>query len=386
MYNIKYYNLRKKINLILFLLPIICLCSKIIDYKDKSDKSEESNWNIVQTSLGFPVIADIRDDGVSRAYGIEGGGDYQDNEGYLYEYKYSDGSWVKNLILTKLFRKSAPLIAAKCRGDDQYRLYGYCSEGIFEVEYKNDTWSQRIVHDGGQCIIKKGVIRNDNFESLIIYYSREGELGELSYREGEWIFFTIADTLCSFSSEPSCEHGIAVGNIKGSSGDCIYIINGQSVIFEYSYKDMAKWQVSVVDTIDFSGPNSFWDPEPCIGIFPDFDSQSLFATLSGLYQYKYNGSWVKKKVVEYTPNFMEAGIGQDDGVYRLYCCGWFGALCEVSKTGDSFMITDQLEIEPGNALEGLSIGPGRGDGVHRIYAEQFQGFDPFIVYELTYKN
>jgi hypothetical protein len=362
---------------------MICTCCNPLD-----EKSKENNWDIIVTDLcTLPTIADIRNDGIYRAYGIEGGGWLEITEGYLYEYEYSNGWWAKNIIYTDSFYRSDPLIAAKCLGDGKSRLYGFCSKGIFEVEYKNDNWSSQIIYNlnnrqgGTWCLMNKGAVRNENIQSLIIFYwntTSMGGLFELSNRGGTWTFNTIDVA----PLEPSGGQGMAVGKVREGSYDCIYIIDKQSIIIEYNCVNGTRWQKSIVDTVNYPGPNSGWGTGPCIGIFPAFDAQSFFVTVDALYKYTYKNSWSKIKVTTVAPYIMEAGIGRNDGIYRLYLCGWFGEINEISKTRDSYIKSDQLKIEPGNALGGFSIGPGRGDGIHRIYVEQFGG----SIYELTYKN
>ena len=353
------------------LMTIICSCSNPLN-----DKSGENNWDIIQTDIGLPLIADVRGDGNYRAYGIEGAG----VRGNLYEYNYLNGEWVRNPIIIDFPYRLSPLIAARCHTDGKFRLYGYCSEGIFEVEYNNDNWSSQIICNlnvgDSPYTINKGDVRSENIESLFIYYM--GKLCELNHREGTWTSSTIDVT--SFGLQPSGE--MAVGKVREESGDCIYMITNQSIIIEYSCVNGTDWQKSIIDTVYYPGQNVVYGIDIHVGIFSEFDAQSLFVTVGSLYRYKYKTSWLKTKVFEYTPTIMEAGIGRNDDVYRLYCCGWFGEIYEISKIGDSYSISDQLKIG-GGALLGLSIGPGRGDGIHRIYVEQFLNDH---IYELTCKN
>ena len=383
--NIHFYKLHK--SLVWILLFIIISCSKFTGDKEND---EDNNWDIVQINILVPLIADIRNDGIERSYAIEGGGWLETEMVGLFEYNFADGKWVKTELLTNSFYSSDPLIAAQCHEDGKFRLYGWSADGIFEVEYMNNIWSYQHIcstddrDPGTWSVLSKGDARNDGFESLFILYfiSNVGKLCELSHRDGTWKLSTIDDNVSTHASMPSGPNGLAVGNVGRDIGNSIYIITGKTYLIEYFFTNESFWQRSVLDTLYDLPPNTVLGPNPCIGVFPTRNGQSsLFATANGLHEFFFKEDhWEKAKIGQPIGHNIEGGMGRNDGIYRLYCYGWFGEIDEFTNNNGSWSQTDLIKIEPGSALSRLTVGPGRGDGIHRIYVKN--GYTS----ELTFKR
>lgn len=73
------------------------------------------------------------------------------------------------------------------------------------------------------------------------------------------------------------------------------------------------------------------------------------------------------------------GPGRNDGVTRIYTTLYSGAISEYSYSNETWI---RSEISTGNEkkFDALAIGTGRNDGVFRIYAANSNGH----IYELTY--
>jgi hypothetical protein len=208
-----------------------------------------------------------------------------------------------------------------------------------------------------------------------------GKLCKLENQGETWLLNTITDTLTSWAPSP---YGMVAGNVGRNAGPSVFFITGKTCLIEFFQDDDQNWQIELVESILELCKDCVISPWCNLNVFPSGDGQSsLFVDCDGLYQYNYqDDQWYKTKAGHPIGKNICGGYGRNDGIYRLYCYGWFGQITEFTCSGGTCSQTGLLEIEPGNALNALVVGPGRGDGVHRLYVEQFNG----SMLELTYKK
>ena len=339
-----------------------------------------TDWDIVQINIPVPLIGDLRNDGIERSYAIE--------DGDLCEYVYQQ-QWIKTVLISNTFHSSELHLITRCQADQPNCLYGCDEIGIFEVQYSENTWTKNTIcpltdkDEYDWCMVAQSASGNEPETSLFIFYwtSGLGKLCELTNQGGNWMVHMITDTLNDWAPSP---YGMAVGNVGRNSETSVFFITGTTNLIECFKESALSWKIEHVETMMELCQNCVICPWCNIGVFPSGDGcTSLFVDCDGLYQYDYqNEQWQKTKAGHPIGNQISGGFGRNDGIYRLYCYGWFGQIAEFTDNGGTYSQSGLLEIEPGNAINALTVGPGRGDGVHRLYIEQFNG----SILELTYNK
>ena len=116
---------------------------------------------------------------------------------------------------------------------------------------------------------------------------------------------------------------------------------------------------------------------------------SLFGDGDCLYELLFlDGRWQKNKIHDLGPLWrreLKGGEGHNDGIYRLYFP--FGIkIYEMSFSGDSWIETDTIDFDMW--ICGLSVGPGRGDGINRIYVGEYEWLSGNYkgTFELTFRQ
>ncbi len=114
----------------------------------------------------------------------------------------------------------------------------------------------------------------------------------------------------------------------------------------------------------------------------------IYATTgTGIYEWTYNGAtWTSSTVVNgISPTLISltAGIGRNDGITRLYFVEWLsgGTIYEASWNGSSWNINSIGNAPGGTSSTGIAVGPGRNDGVNRVFSMGSYG-----VYEFSWNG
>ncbi len=184
---------------------------------------------------------------------------------------------------------------------------------------------------------------------------------------------------------------IEIGALKGDGVERIYLIqsNIYSVptkiqVLEYSY-EQGKWQESIIYTHYFSTYD--WSVSMIIAQARNDGIDRIYMNRGSgsgriLWELWYSeGMWDSLNINNdsYLISDFTVGTARNDGIQRIYGCGYNGGILEYTFSNNQWEITS---VGPSGSLyfESISIGKARHDGVYRIYAAGSNGH----IYELSY--
>lgn len=320
------------------------------------------------------LIEDLHQENVPRLYCLVNNLPFYSQ---IYEFNYGSDGWSKTRIDRDGLNISV-LAVGHCRHDGKLRLYGASTNNIYELTYVNGQWNIEEIFKIKEAPptsytrrkLAIGDVRNEGFESLYFFKRLESDsLFELSFRNLNWEIQFI-DTLAYMED-------IAVGDGRGRGIENIYITDRNSMVFEYDFLN-GDFNKSELGTFLSLPPNTH--AYSIIDVNNAHEGQSAVypswsITGGEAYEYYYNGNqWIKTQVCsEPGINCICGGIGRNDGMMRLYFSGDFDKLSEYTFDGGGWAKTAELNTDAETALFGLAVGPGRGDGINRVYVVQFIG-------------
>ncbi len=367
--------------LAVFISPLL-VCSCIDDDVDNRDISQRKDWTIRSIDHPVPhVIADVRGDGVIRTYAVSQGSTVFNpgtKTSELFEYTYSENRWEATKIFDSNISGYAALAGGVCRPDGIMRLYLIPNDGsVIEFEYRSGNWIHSVIHTTDKLldsspIIKCGDTDTDGIQSILfIYYGPSvQELTELVYVNDAWKVYTVETA--TYEVDPTIGD-FEIGTLKNGH-PCIYTINHMAKLYEHTKDSGSFWTATHLETLQSvpdNGINLGFLTIPLQKTGSNTPSLIVYSGVLHSLHYE-NDSLIKQEIVTSIPEIRAFGYGdlRGDGIVRVYSVGTFAYITEFTQEGTEWVETDQIRNET-NALTNLTIGPGRNDGVDRMYIQQF---------------
>jgi len=371
--------MKESIKLCLLLLALTTIfCSK-----DEPTEPEQEAWKAVDMGrITFSdndrvncqlAFYDLQPDGQPRLYCLVNN---LPHYSVLYEFNYLNNQWTKNRI-DRDGQNVCAIATGNCRNDGMWRLYGISVNSIYEFNCTGTQWTAQEIYRISDFPANTythrdmtiGDIRNEGFESL--YFFKIGEpdsLFELRFRNMSWEMQFI-DALDIVE--------IATGKGRNDGKDYVYLTNSKTEVHEYRYANDS-WQKSTLGQLLALEPNVV--AYSIVNVLPAHNGEnavyvSTSRTGGEIFEFFFaNNQWQKTRIGD-EPGVMQmcSGSARNDGLERLYCSVCFDILAEYTYTSGAWQKTTELKTNATTSLNGLAVGPGRCDGINRIYVQQFIG-------------
>lgn len=335
------------------------------------------------------TISALREDGINRIYlaqnyyTAEIGGSYKSE---ILEYEYENSQWNGKVIFSGESNQFniENLTIGEGRNDGLKRIYftnEFSSGGLHELTYLNGDW-EMITIDPSPGIISGLAInpgRNDG-ESRVYGFDNTGDIFEYTFVNTTWEKSNLSST------DEERFNDMAIGSVRNDGVTRVYMVNYEGQIYEYTYLDSG-WDVSFLGTVkitslSFAVNKIFMT----VGYVRSDEIERLYVSSPTLYEFSYNGEgfWEKDSFAAgIGEGELTIGEGRNDGVFRVYIAGVTSHLAEISFFENKWSLTAELRGE--SSFLGflwVAVGPGRGDGVNRVYGLSRDGF----VYEFSIQH
>lgn len=229
--------------------------------------------------------------------------------------------------------------------------------------------------------------RNIQGPSIKIYagssWGGDGTGYEWSYVDGSWIVEQI------YSGLGVC-YSPVVASLKDSDESRLYIGGYSYKRLNEIYHDGQSWGKTVVSGSEIEkigcvrvaeGRND--------GVKRLYISHVDAGANGGLYEISWDkgsGEWQRLKVYDRDVGEFAIANGRNDGVYRIYAGarnGGDGGIVEFTWNGSDY-VKNVLAFDTilQNRIQTTHVGDGRGDGINRVYVNEWGG----RLIELTYEN
>jgi hypothetical protein len=316
-------------------------------------------WNsaLVDPNGAAQFIAALHPDGIPRLYG--GTFEYTTRlNGGTFEYTYTNGAWSTTRIdpSTSGFLSTA---VGKCKSDGVLRMYGLSPTAVSELNYTGNQWTmQDIAPLANAYQLAIGDPRNDGYGSLYVV-STDG-LHEVRYWNSSW-----QDTLIDSTSMIA---KICGGDGRGDGKGGIYIMDGSTTIFELRYQNCS-WMHSTIGQVMALPPNI--TVSTALSVTNSHNGRpNIVASADNIVEFYFDTDhWTQLKIgSEPGVNQIADGIGRNDGIDRIYCAVDWDIMAEYTLAGSSWVKTSQRKTsETYSAIMSVMVGPGKGDGINRVY-------------------
>ena len=233
------------------------------------------------------------------------------------------------------------------------------------------SWQQLALGDIGALYYGAVVGDVGNTGQQRVYgTAADGVVYEYAFDGTSWSFSQVQ---VGVSADGEMHNGfIGPGREDGVNRLYIVAFNGNR-LYEVTWAN-SSWQVAVVDS------NIVGALDVDIGDGRNDGHTTVYATGdNAVYEYHWNGSGWDRTIISSSNggHGLDLGPGRDDGVNRLYAGHLNGEIFEYTWTGSQW--TSQLVANVGD-IRGVEVGVGRNDGVQRLYAAAGNG----NVYEFTW--
>lgn len=305
-------------------------------------------------------VGTARNDGVPRVYV----GTISD--GRVLEYSWGGSSWSAPLDIggSPINEEIHNMGMGVGRNDGRQRIYAASFDrNIYEISFDGGSWSQMVVGTmndlGMHAAVGDG--RNDGINR--VYTISSSSVYEFTWTGSSWQQVFIGNVAGA--------HGIAVG--AGRNGDPkvrLYVASLTGIIagtYEVDFSG-GSWSITQMGGLN----EEVFDVEMGIGrndgvmrVYPALNNSAGLVR-----EFTWSGnSWVATLVDSglSQSRFIHAYVlpGRNDGVKRIYTSSSNGRAYELSWGGSSWT-TYELGGGP-EYMYGLHFGPGRGDGLYRVY-------------------
>lgn len=178
---------------------------------------------------------------------------------------------------------------------------------------------------------------------------------------------------------------IAIGPLKNDGKDRIYLfqhsLECDNHVLEYSF-EQGNWQEKEIYTHPSMGATGIIGQGRNDGIDRIYIAYSFGSSICTLLELTYsNNSW---KIINIDSSSaiglgLTIGPGRNDGIHRIYCVSSNGYILEYTFLNNKW---ENTEVGPAgeSSINAISIGTARNDGVRRVYAASNNGH----IYELSY--
>ncbi|MGB7056012.1 MAG: T9SS type A sorting domain-containing protein [bacterium] len=222
-------------------------------------------------------------------------------------------------------------------------------------------WTQNTIGPYSRYYeVKVGDGRNDGVQRLYCC-CYNGHVVEWSYGGNNW---TMVDCGAAPQSADNRLISLWIGDGRGDGVHRIYSACADGNIYEFSYEG-GIWVMSTVGT-----PGVFYAGQ-VIGQPRNDDLNRVCAGgwNTPVREYTWNGtSWDAIDISAGNRYIwpLDIAVGRNDGVYRIYAPDWYQYyLREYSWNGFSY---DEMNVVAPQPLVKAVVGPGRDDGMNRVYA------------------
>jgi hypothetical protein len=176
---------------------------------------------------------------------------------------------------------------------------------------------------------------------------------------GSWRQQALGDTGAQF-------YGVIVGDVGNTGKNRVYASGGAGKMYEYAF-DGASWSFS---QLPVGVPGDLEMHNMDIGPGRNDGVNRLYIAVSGgdkVYELSWvNQAWQVALVANLTgATDISIGDGRNDGQMRMYIT-WMSGVTEFTWTGSAWTRVTMSGNE-GGWVHGIDLGPGRGDGVNRVY-------------------
>ncbi len=365
-----------------------------------------SGWDVRKVPFTSEIlIADCRNDGKERIYGV--------HEGVLYEYLWENGTW----LTVKVTYLSEPepgyklrgLTAASCRGDKRRRIYTATSSsdrintitGVYESEFNNGAWhttqivSINSIRDWYIDGFASADLKGTGTESLLLHIKTCGPssgpsvIYEISHENGTWIKrnMPLPDTLCctTFTHTSIATFSTGTGDTTMRDQTPLYAAINlydssiipppdqrhspwplRTCVYRYLRQDGSTWNTSLVDsTIDVFNQGNVNLIMPIPG---SDNTGGLWIAVGGIvYEYTFTGSsWTKTTAIHHGGDVQVLCIAdiRRDGSTRMYLLSNTG-LYEYTLQAGAWVKTSHISER---FILNITAGKGQGGGLDRLYA------------------
>ena len=296
-------------------------------------------------------------------------------EGYIF------GGWVYQSIGSGISSMYG-LRVGDARNDGTNRVYvANDSENVYEFSYSGGNWFPYMIPVGTATVdLTIAPARNDGLNRIYITNRTSGGFFEYSYINGSWEL-----TYSTTTSVPLYQVCAATGT-KDSNWR-IYCA-AEDGVYEFSW-DGSTWTRTHVGTVT-DGRSALG---VCVadgrndGVIRVYAADSDWENHVGsIYEYTWTGSeWIRETVVSDISGkffFINAGVGRNDEIVRLYAGNGDGYVYEISWDNGSgaWNVLGIGEQISGAAFLIPIVGKARPDELNRVYASCTNG----KVYEYTW--
>lgn len=345
--------------------------------KTVSAPSENISWTMTDMGFAFGaqekiVIGDGRNDGNLRVY--TGDSQTGGSSGNINEFSYTGGQWENNAFgdfeaeygsgnLTHI----TGLAVGSARDDSANRVYGSGYHAA-EFEYGSDHFTGSPIDTDIQWAndLIIGDVRGDGQNR--IYLSDWNDIYELTYANGGWLRESI---------NPSEVDIIALKIIDGRNDGILRLYAAtrfDNHVYEYTWSN-GQWQVQDCGAIEGVTTINAMDA----GMGRNDDVNRIYLTANGgLFELSYDGAnWQNTQIgsASYASS-LALGPGRNDGSHYLYAAEEQDTLTEYAYT-NGWVQTSVLSSN--QAMNGVAVGDGRNNGHMAVYATSSDNH----VYEFT---
>lgn len=286
----------------------------------------------------------------------------------------STGAWGVGVVGNTAAANNSVVLGA-AHNDGVNRVYvGTAATGlVIEFSWTGSSWSQPVVIGGstsGQEIHNMGIGPGRNDGVIRVYAaSLDGNLYELSFNGTGW-----SQTIVGSSNGSPCLHA-AVGLGRNDGVNRVYAGRGATV-FEYTWNGTG-WDAVVVGSVASGLSHG-------VALGPGRNGASInlyiASTQSGTYEAVFSGGWSMSSMGDTGDvRNVSVGPGRNDGVNRVYAGTAGGEIREFTWAGNSWG-SGAINNPVGDVIVHPYILTGRNDGVMRVYGSSGNG----NLYEFTF--
>ena len=311
-----------------------------------SISSVNGGWSevVLGEASGELLIGSGRNDGIIRMYCASGA-----------EFSWVSNSWVYQ----GLANDGWGIALGMGRIDNLRRVYvAGNAYGNFENNYAASVWNTGLAFGGDGYDVELLAARNDGVNRL--YYTNSG--GEIN--ECTWTQNTTSYSQLALPSSPEDVKQLTYGNGRNDGQSRFYGFTDSGILCEWSYN--GAWSIATAN-LELGAMHGL-----AIGVArPDGVNRIYAACADGhIYELTWSGSaWNSTSVLGsglLDMTCVVLGDPRGEGTTSVYAGSNDGRIYEFrNRTG----VWEQNVLFQGlGGLQRLTVGPGRGDGVNRLYA------------------
>lgn len=270
------------------------------------------------------------------------------------------GNWTVSVIGSTGAGNNS-VVVGPARNDGIDRVYvGTVTTGrVWEFSWDGSRWvSAQIGGTGEIHNLGMGPGRNDG--KIRIYACSHDRLLELTYVGPGWSQVAVGTV------HGDCTHAV-VGNGRNDGRNRVYATRGNGV-YEYEWTG-STWREVLVGTVTSGITHGL-----ALGRGRNDTTNRLYiaSTLTGTFEATYSGGWVMRSMGDTGDvRNVNLGPGRNDGVMRVYAATRDGYIREFNWTGSGW--TSTHINQPVRVMVHAYVINGRNDGVMRVYGSAGDG-------------